>query len=78
MITCNQFSKEPDFPGCCSSCHADNEEYGYWLTAAWNMWDEMDVCCKVASWLEKWNLERIQAWKNEHNTDNTSKWISTG
>ena len=44
------YRDEPDFPGCCGSCHSDEEydEETYTLQRG----AEYHVCCTVAAWLE--------------------------
>lgn len=50
MKCCADYQDEPDFPGCCGSCHSDEEydedEYNLWRS------EEYHVCCTVLAWLE--------------------------
>lgn len=53
--TCHDFEDEPGFPGCCGSCHAD-EEYDEETYTLWRS-EELHVCCRVAAWLEKRGID---------------------
>lgn len=47
VIRCEDLEPEPGYPGCCGSCHEDDDtDY-----AGPN--DEYYVCCRTRQWLEK-------------------------
>lgn len=57
--TCKDFREVDGFPGCCGSCHTDNEEYDYELCEAeipipGGTEDDVircQVCCHVSNWI---------------------------
>ena len=50
-LHCGNFYHLEAWPGCCVSCHEDNEEYGYDLCSAELGGMEVECCCKVSEWL---------------------------
>jgi hypothetical protein len=53
-VTCYHLGKLKGFPGCCDSCHEDNDEYGYLICYPFfERSREYEVCCHVATWLTK-------------------------
>lgn len=58
-ITCEMLAHLPGFPGCCISCHDDQDE-GY--DTAYGMCGDGEnfaVCCKVSQWLEEINVSSL-------------------
>lgn len=51
-MSCLDYRNEPDFPGCCDSCHDDDEQWGDALLGD-PLTDEENVCCQVRTWLLK-------------------------
>jgi hypothetical protein len=49
--SCGDFEDEPGFPGCCPTCHSD-EDYGEEKYSP-DRGINYRVCCTVASWLGK-------------------------
>lgn len=58
VLYCSGYREEPGFPGCCGSCH-DDEEMGY--DGMLELYKDQEnpsrlthlVCCRVHTWLEK-------------------------
>jgi hypothetical protein len=50
-LYCGDFYDMEEWPGCCVSCHEDNEEYGYGLCSAEIDGMEVECCCKVSTWI---------------------------
>jgi len=50
-LHCGDFYHLKEWPGCCVSCHEDNEEYGYDLCSAELGGMDVECCCKVSTWL---------------------------
>lgn len=53
-LRCDDLRNEPGFPGCCDSCH-DDEDAGYDSFCELYDSDRLThiVCCKVWEWLRK-------------------------
>ena len=52
MKTCFDFKDESGFPGCCDSCH-DEQDMGFGdLCGGDFKGEEVHVCCKVLLWLQ--------------------------
>jgi hypothetical protein len=49
---CERYVDEPDFPGCCVSCHVDEEDFGYWMCVDPND-ENNEVCCNISFWLKE-------------------------
>jgi hypothetical protein len=56
-LSCSRFKDVEGFPGCCGSCHGDDEEFGTEMCHARIPVDgkdvEADVCCTVATWIKQ-------------------------
>ncbi len=53
VVRCSRLVRVKGFPGCCESCHEDEEEYGYAMCSHQGRRREYEVCCKVATWLNE-------------------------
>ena len=54
---CSDFMDVEGYPGCCNSCHDDDEEYNYEMCHAYipTLKGEIEVygCCAVTCWLNE-------------------------
>lgn len=57
-LHCSDFEKEPGFPGCCASCHDDEEQghggiYDEYLDPSRPELVTHLFCCKVSQWYKE-------------------------
>lgn len=65
FISCSDFEDMPEFPGCCGSCHEDEDydaiSYGLFDievdTVKWHMMNT-HLCCRVRNWIDPIDLGR--------------------
>jgi hypothetical protein len=49
MRYCVDFENKPGFPGCCDMCHDVHDEFGDDLCGGYDLLDDCEVCCRVAT-----------------------------